>query len=50
MTAEPEATGGYRPPPFLPRPAPDFFPLPDSLLTVAQARRSASFDDTPRFF
>src|SRR4051812_21972816 len=32
----------------LPRPEPDFLPPPVSLLTVAQARRSASFSDTPR--
>ena len=34
---------------FLPRPEPDFLPPPDSLLTVAQARLSASFLPTPRF-
>ena len=33
---------------FLPRPLPDFLPPPVSLLTVAQARRSASFSDVPR--
>jgi hypothetical protein len=34
----------------LPRPEPPaFLPPPSSLLTVAQARRSASFPDTPRF-
>lgn len=33
----------------LPRPLPDFLPPPDSLFTVAHARRSASFEDTPRF-
>src|SRR5262245_42469568 len=32
----------------LPRPLPDFLPPPDSLLTVAHARRFASFADTPR--
>src|SRR5689334_10435446 len=32
-----------------PRPCPLFFPPPVSLLTVAQARRSASPLDTPRF-
>jgi hypothetical protein len=32
-----------------PRPEPDFFPPPDSLLTVAQARRLASFPEVPRF-
>jgi hypothetical protein len=32
----------------LPRPAPDFRPPPVILLTVAQARRSASGDATPR--
>jgi hypothetical protein len=31
-----------------PRPLPDRLPPPDSLLTVAQARRSASFVGTPR--
>jgi hypothetical protein len=31
------------------RPLPDFLPPPSCLLTVAQARRSASFFDTPRF-
>src|SRR3954452_4494201 len=31
-----------------PRPDPDFFPPPDSLFTVAQARLSASLCDTPR--
>ena len=48
-------------PPFLPpfraelrlvfflRPEPLFLPPPVSLFTVAQARRSASFRDTPRF-
>lgn len=43
-------------PPFLaetcvsgtPRPLPDLFPPPDSLFTVAQARRFASLSDTPR--
>ncbi|MBV8781619.1 MAG: hypothetical protein JO353_09495 [Phycisphaerae bacterium] len=34
---------------FLPRPEPDFLPPPDILFSVAQARRSASFFDTPRF-
>jgi chromosome partitioning protein len=34
---------------FFPRPLPDFFPPPDSLFTVAHARLSASFSDTPRF-
>jgi hypothetical protein len=34
---------------FLPRPEPLFFPPPVSLFTVAQARRSASFPETPRF-
>ena len=34
---------------FLPRPEPLFFPPPDSLFTVAQARRSASFREVPRF-
>jgi hypothetical protein len=33
---------------FLPRPEPLFFPPPDSLFTVAQARRSASSFETPR--
>src|SRR5665213_423948 len=33
----------------LPTPDPDFFPPPDILLTVAQARRSDSFSPTPRF-
>ncbi|EGE61051.1 hypothetical protein RHECNPAF_1260029 [Rhizobium etli CNPAF512] len=33
---------------FLPRPEPDLLPPPLSLLTVAQARRSASFSETPR--
>ena len=32
-----------------PRPEPLFLPPPDSLLTVAQARRSASFLLVPRF-
>jgi hypothetical protein len=32
-----------------PRPDPLFFPPPDILFSVAQARRSASFRDTPRF-
>src|SRR5262249_33814479 len=32
----------------LPRPLPDLLPPPDSLLTVAQARRSASPSGTPR--
>src|SRR6478609_8442796 len=32
----------------LPRPEPLFFPPPVSLLTVAHARRSASFSATPR--
>src|SRR5262249_4163511 len=44
-------------PPFLldvwvsafPRPPPDLFPPPDSLFTVAHARRSASFLLVPRF-
>jgi hypothetical protein len=31
-----------------PRPLPDFFPPPDIAFSVAQARRSASFRDTPR--
>jgi hypothetical protein len=34
---------------FVPRPEPDFLPPPSSLLTVAQARRSASSFFTPRF-
>jgi hypothetical protein len=34
---------------FFPRPEPLFFPPPVSLFTVAQARRSASFRDAPRF-
>ena len=34
---------------FLPRPEPLFLPPPVSLFTVAQARRSASFRDVPRF-
>jgi hypothetical protein len=34
---------------FLPRPDPLFFPPPLLLFTVAQARRSASFSETPRF-
>src|SRR5690606_30382459 len=34
---------------FLPRPEPDLLPPPDSLFTVAQARRSASSSGTPRF-
>jgi hypothetical protein len=33
---------------FFPRPEPLFFPPPVSLLTVAQARRSASSRGTPR--
>src|SRR5436190_7496849 len=33
----------------LPRPEPDFLPPPDSLFTVAQARLSASFLETPLF-
>jgi hypothetical protein len=33
----------------LPRPEPLFSPPPLSLFTVAQARRSASPDETPRF-
>jgi hypothetical protein len=33
---------------FLPRPEPLFLPPPDSLFTVAQALRSASFRDVPR--
>jgi hypothetical protein len=33
---------------FFPRPDPLFFPPPVSLLTVAHARRAASFRDTPR--
>src|SRR5204862_2174902 len=33
---------------FLPRPEPDLLPPPDSLLTVAQARRLASVSGTPR--
>lgn len=32
-----------------PRPDPLFLPPPDILFSVAQARRSASFRDTPRF-
>src|SRR5213078_4627077 len=34
---------------FFPRPDPLFFPPPVSLFTVAQARRSASLLDVPRF-
>jgi hypothetical protein len=34
---------------FFPRPDPLFFPPPVSLFTVAQARRSASLRDAPRF-
>jgi len=34
---------------FFPRPEPLFLPPPVSLFTVAQARRPASFRDTPRF-
>jgi len=34
---------------FFPRPDPLFFPPPVSLFTVAQARRSASRRETPRF-
>jgi hypothetical protein len=34
---------------FLPRPDPLFLPPPVSLFTVAQARRSASPRETPRF-
>ena len=34
---------------FFPRPEPLFFPPPSSLFTVAQARRSASFVETPFF-
>ena len=34
---------------FFPRPEPLFFPPPVSSFTVAQARRAASFSDTPRF-
>jgi hypothetical protein len=34
---------------FFPRPAPLFLPPPDSLFTVAQARDSAYFFDTPFF-
>jgi hypothetical protein len=34
---------------FLPRPEPLFLPPPLLLFTVAQARRSASFSETPRF-
>ena len=34
---------------FFPRPEPLFFPPPVSLFTVAQARRSASPRETPRF-
>jgi hypothetical protein len=34
---------------FFPRPEPLFFPPPVSSFTVAQARRAASFRDTPRF-
>jgi hypothetical protein len=33
----------------MPRPEPDFLPPPSDLLTVAQARRSASFSLSPRF-
>ena len=33
----------------LPRPEPDFFPPPSMALTVAQARRSASFELSPFF-
>jgi hypothetical protein len=51
-----EAAPPLRPPFFagslftsLPRPEPDFFPPPVILLTVAQARPSASFLGTPRF-
>src|SRR5688572_9698116 len=33
----------------LPRPEPLFLPPPVSLLTVAQARRAASLEPTPRF-
>src|SRR5205085_10484300 len=33
---------------FTPRPLPDLLPPPDSLLTVAQARRWASFFGRPR--
>lgn len=50
-----EAAPPLRPPFFddewfsgLPRPEPDLFPPPDSLFTVAHARRSASFAPTPR--
>ena len=34
---------------FFPRPVPLFFPPPVILFTVAQARASAVFFDTPRF-
>ena len=34
---------------FLPRPLPLFLPPPLDLLTVAQARRFASFFEVPRF-
>ena len=34
---------------FFPRPEPLFLPPPVSLFTVAQARRSASLRETPRF-
>ena len=35
---------------FLPRPEPPFLrPPPEMAFSVAQARRSASFEDTPRF-
>ena len=34
---------------FFPRPEPLFFPPPVSSFTVAQARRAASFGETPRF-
>ncbi|WP_437570610.1 hypothetical protein [Sorangium sp. So ce542] len=51
-----EAAPPLRPPFFagslftgLPTPEPDFFPPPVILLTVAQARRSASPSDKPRF-
>ena len=50
-----DAAPPFRPPRLLdtfvsgtPRPDPDWFPPPSSLLTVAQARLSASFSGTPR--
>jgi hypothetical protein len=52
----PEALPPFRPPlreadlfDFFPRSEPLFFPPPLSLFTVAQARCSASFFETPRF-